>query len=253
MMKYIGTMALFVVCIVVLVAGQIHWSDKIEQVSTTRAIAMEKKMDTNEKLPFRDVTDTQLKETMEWAAWDHSSARILIAGFDSLGTEDSGLAEHLNKALEDSFGDAVTVNLLQYAGNSIDFSAENKVGDYVDFKPDVLIYNPLLHNSNGVEDATMTTNDMIDTVLGALQAENKHLYTILTPPYPIYGSSYDPHEIDDLKEYAKKQNLAYVNHWSEWPEHQKEEIKNYLNDAQNPLNKESTEIWADEILKLFGL
>ena len=252
-MKYIGTIILTVLCIGVLIAGQMHWTDKIEQASTVKATSTEKKAASNKKLPFQEVTDSELKETMELAAWKHGSARILIAGSDSMGTEEEGLAAQLSKTLEEAYGDAITVKHLQYDGNSIDFLAENKVEDYVDFKPDVFIYEPLLLNSNGVEDAVKTTNDMIDTVLEALQAENENLYTILTPPNPIYGAVYYPREVDDLKEYAEEQNLAYVDHWSEWPDHQSEEIKVYLNNAQSAPNEEGEKIWASEILKLFGL
>ena len=253
MMKYIGTMALLVLCIGVLIAGQMHWTDKIEQASTVKATSTEKKVTSNKKLPFNEVADTQLKETMELAVRDHGSVRILIAGSDSMGTEEEGLAEQVSKRLKEAYGDAVKVKHLQYDGNSIDFLAENKVEDYVDFKPDVFIYEPLLLNSNGIEDAVMTTNDMIDTVLEALQAENEGLYTILTPPNPIYGATYYPREVDDLKEYAEKQDITYVDHWNAWPDHQSVEVKNYLNDAQSAPNEEGVKIWADEILKLFGL
>lgn len=253
MMKYIGTMALLVLCIGVLIAGQMHWTNKIEQASTVKATSTEKKSSSNEKLPFQEVQDVELKETMELAAWNHGSARILIAGSDSIGTEEEGLAEQVSKRLEKAYGDAVKVKHLQYDGNSIDFLAENKVEDYVDFKPDVFLYEPLLLNSNGIEDAVMTTNDMIDTVLEALQAENEDLYTILTPPNPIYGATYYPREVDDLKEYAEKQDITYVDHWNAWPDHQSVEVKNYLNDAQSAPNEEGVKIWADEILKSFGL
>ena len=253
MMKYLGTMTLIVLCIGVLIAGQMHWTNKIEQASTVKATSTEKKSSSNEKLPFQEVQDVELKETMELAAWNHGSARILIAGSDSMGTEEEGLAEQVSKRLEEAYGDAVKVKHLQYDGNSIDFLAENKVEDYVDFKPDVFIYEPLLLNSNGIEDAVMTTNDMIDTVLEALQAENEGLYTIVTPPNPIYGATYYPREVDDLKEYAEKQDITYVDHWNAWPDHQSVEVKNYLNDAQSAPNEEGVKIWADEILKSFGL
>ena len=254
MMKYIGTIILTVLCIGVLIAGQMHWTDKIEQASTVKATSTEKKVTTtNKKLPFQKVKDPELKGTMELAAWEHGSARILIAGSDSMGTDEEGLAEQLSKKLKKAYGDAVKVKHLQYDGNSIDFLAENMVEDYVDFKPDVFIYEPLLLNSNGVEDAVMTTNDMIDIVLEALQAENENLYTILTPPNPIYGATYYPREVEDLKEYAEQQDITYVDHWSAWPNHQSEEIIEYLNDAQSAPNEKGQEIWADEILTLFGL
>ena len=253
MIKYIHTIALLVLCIGVLIAGQMHWTNKIEQATTVNATSTDKKVASNEKLPFQEVQDVELKETMELAAWNHGSARILIAGSDSMGTEEEGLAEQVSKRLEEAYGDAVTVKHLQYDGNSIDFLAENKVEDYVDFRPDVFIYEPLLLNSNGIEDAVMTTNEMIDTVLEALQAENENLYTILTPPNPIYGATYYPREVDDLKEYAEKQDITYVDHWSAWPDHQGEEVKDYLNDAQSAPNEEGVKIWANEILKLFGL
>ncbi len=254
-MKYVGTLLLCLLCIGVLVIGQMHWSNKIEQVSTITAATTNEKAPAKKNDPFSKVADHELKETLQLAAWENEngSAQILIAGSDSLGTDKEGTAALLSERLKEAYGDKVTVQHLEYKGNSVDFLANDMVKDYMDAEPDVFIYEPLLLNSNGISSAVKATPEMIDEVLEKLEAENEYMYTILTSPSPIYGATYYLREVESLKGYAEEHDITYVDHWNAWPDDQSQEILDYLNIEQSAPNDKGAEIWADEILTLFGL
>jgi hypothetical protein len=114
-------------------------------------------------------------------------------------------------------------------------------------KAGLIIFEPFLLNDNGkvvIQDSL--TN--ITKIMKDVKAKNPTTTFVLQPSYPLYGAKFYPLQMDGLKEYAKQNKIAYLDHWTSWPGTNNTELKNYLLPDMSAPNKKGNNVWEQFIL-----
>jgi len=69
---------------------------------------------------------------------------------------------------------------------------------------------------------------------------------ILQPSNPLANGIYYPDQVKQLQEFAKSNDIPYIDHWSAWTD----PVSQYLDENSNP-NDKGMEIWFDYLKKYF--
>ncbi len=64
--------------------------------------------------------------------------------------------------------------------------------------------------------------------VGELSSSAKDATIMIQPPNPIYGAKNYPKAVEALKQFAKQNGYAYVDHWEAWSNATTKEILPYL-------------------------
>ncbi|WP_222860480.1 hypothetical protein [Bacillus rubiinfantis] len=67
---------------------------------------------------------------------------------------------------------------------------------------------------------------------------------MLQPSYPIYGAKFYPSQVAELKKFAKKEGLVYIDHWSAWPDTKDPKLNEYLTEDQNAPSDKGIKVWS---------
>ncbi|TCN24157.1 SGNH/GDSL hydrolase family protein [Mesobacillus foraminis] len=265
-MKNVLVVLLAVGCIFLLVAGNLHWKEKTTVSSAKQVQNGTVSQDVNNEEETTTATNSDIdveeltKLTENWpkdAREQYSKAveinkpfTILLAGSNALGMEENSWSNLLKKELETAYGGTVKVIVKTYDLTSSQFIAEGKLGELKKLHPDITLLEPFILKDNGmvtIEDSEQN----ITSIAGGLLEENSNHSLILQPSFPIYQATYYPLQVEALEDYAKRNSIDYLDHWSTWPNPDSEEIKQYLMEDQESPNEAGHKLWADYLIHYF--
>jgi hypothetical protein len=256
------TALLGVAFIVVLFLGQSHWN---QQTTTTVQAKPVSPSQQSSPAKIDSPTDDRAMEekqllsfTSNWPAAsidrftqtlkEKKPFKILFVGSPALGSESAGTFPLIQEKLIETFGDKhIQVAIKTFNSTSTQFIKSNKQAEIAAEQADLIVLEPFILLNNGVilMDVTQqNTTKIIDDI----KTKNPETAFILQPSYPVYQAKIYPRQVDELKKYAEKNQLTYLDHWTSWPDSDSDAMKAYLlPDKSAPSNK-GDQVWSESIL-----
>lgn len=258
-MKKLAIPLFCLIAVTITILGKVHYDQKLSTIGKT---AKEQQLlDSNISSAFvtEDIIgytanmDDVLREKLFRKFEANESITLLAIGSEaSFGSQpenpswpfrlESALTEYYNGAnfnLETmNFEDMSTHHLIEINAHSHAASIQ----------PDVLIFEPLLLNDNGivkVEDSIKNIEILIDAVI----EESPEVFVIIQPPNPIFRPTIYLEHVEALKEFAQNNNFTYLDHWQAWPDLEEDELKDLLTGVYP--NARGQEIWAEYLMNYF--
>lgn len=256
-MRNIFTALIFIVCIFALVAGKIHWNQKIDAAGgkeiDNQTATSENKPQTEEDnmATLTRHLPEDLSEKIAKATAENKTLHIVAAGSNATaegsGTWTSILQKRLDKAYGkdrfqisvESYGDEISINVVQ----------QEHYTSMIEHEPDIVLFEPFLLVDNG-KVAISNTLESIEIITSKLKEMSEHTVIILQPPNPIHNAVHYPTQVQELQTFAEEHNFIFLNHWENWPHYESDELLDYL-DENNVPNTKGHQVWADYIANYF--
>jgi GDSL-like Lipase/Acylhydrolase family len=239
-----------------IVYGYTYWQEKTAVSSFTQKPM---KTSVKEKVARSDSSDEAPTETDETTLMENlpdevqsyyaqaleagQAFKMAIVGSDSMGMGEGGWSDQLEAALEEAYGETLTVKLYSYDVTSIDFINSDMPDEVAEFAPDLVLFEPFSWNDNGGRVAPRDNHRSIEMFLDQLKSANKNVTLLLQPSHPIYGANFYPGQVEDLEAFAESSDITYLDHWSVWPDGSDEELKSYLTSDYEEPNEKGHEAW----------
>ena len=259
----IGAAVAVIICVIALVFSYLAWQDKVENVvaepeKATAQTSEKKEAATKEtkKESTSDISvnvkglsanaDTAVQEVLMERSDKGEKVQLLIAGSAALDSGEPGYGERLKKSLEKSYEGFIEVDVLSLKGTS-----EALIGGKVDLSAgyDLVLLEPMtLMNNDRI--AIEQEREHISEFNTAVTAEVEDAVLVLHPPQPIFGAGYYLAQVAALDEFAATYEYAYIDHWSQWPDTDNEELKDYLTEDGLP-NDKGAALWAEQLEAYF--
>jgi hypothetical protein len=254
-------------CILLLVGSYMQWKGKISSVggNSERIISTptppvakndEKTDETSE--PDYDVerllaltanADNKVQEVVKSRLESEEKIDFLIIGSEVMKHGEPGYAEQLKSALENAYGDPMNVSIVSIDESS-DLFIEN-LNEEIDFNKgyDIILFEPFTLNNNGVIIAE-DQHEHIEIFKNRLQSEVEDAVLVLHPPQPLHRAIHYPNEVKSIKSFAKDNKIPHIDHWTEWPDINSDELPDFLDEDKMP-NRAGAEVWADALINYF--
>ncbi|WP_051291630.1 SGNH/GDSL hydrolase family protein [Fictibacillus gelatini] len=196
-----------------------------------------KKLTKNFPDPLKKIIQAKIKKG--------EPVKLAIIGSADTSEDPGSWVNQLKQKLDERYGEGVFD--VTAKGFKDDWSitiAENKeYKDVIETKPDILLIEPFLLNDSGeirVEDTLGALGIIIDD----FKKKSPKMTVMVQPSVPIYKPQGYAEQVAELKTYAKKNGLIYVNHWDNWPDPNSEKIKAYYDKDSLP-NEKGNRAWAE--------
>ena len=123
--------------------------------------------------------------------------------------------------------------------------------DLIDFDAgyDVVLFEPLTLNSSGVV-VVETQHEHIEMFIDRVKDEVEDAVVVLHPPQLLHRAMNYPRQVQSVKSFADSNNIPYIDHWTEWPEINSDELATFL-DEDNWPNSDGAEVWANALITYF--
>jgi hypothetical protein len=253
-MKKALILLLLLLCGVVIVYGNFHWQTMTSGSSSSEEETEETKSESNneeENISSSSESENYLPYAASWPEDARTKYKekldtgekfsIVLIGSDEMETVEEGWNDIVTEALQDAYGETISVESLSYNMNTLDFVREEQFIEITELVPDLVVFEPFVFKDNGtviIEDSLQN----IDTIIEKVNAP-----FVITPPQPVYQPALYATQIEELKQYTDERGIPYIDHWSNWPDVGDEEIKNYLDEVSSP-NEQGHELWARGVI-----
>ncbi|UYZ21804.1 SGNH/GDSL hydrolase family protein [Mesobacillus jeotgali] len=256
-MKVLFTTLLAIVCMGVLLWGNIHWTQKTAVSGSNDASPS---VTATKKAPVEgDPTDsltqltenwpTEAAESFEKAIEEKRIYKILLVGSPALGDDQTGWAASTKEQLIAAYGEEnMEVEIRTYSLSSLGFINEDGAEQIANAQADMVLFEPFTLMDNGevsVENSLANLQQVMDETLEA----KPETAFVLMPPHPIYNAVYYPKQVEALKNYAEENEIPYLDHWQAWPDYQTEEIKDYISSDNSQPNEQGHEVWSKYVIE----
>ena len=124
-----------------------------------------------------------------------------------------------------------------------EFVAEQKALELAAEKAQLIVFEPLILNDNGVVPTRDSLANLTKVMEDVSLADPKVSF-VLQPSFPLYNAKYYPVQVDELKKYAAANHIAYLDHWQAWPDYHKAALKDYLLPDGSAPNDKGFALWA---------
>jgi hypothetical protein len=202
-----------------------------------------KKVDLTKNLP--DTIAQKIKEKHN----QQKPVEFVILGSEVNALKEGTWTSILNKELADHYGkDAFNLTVISTEETSNIVFEDQLYKEALTVNPDLVLIEPFLLNDNGnyvIEDTLIYTDKMINDFE---KLESKPVI-MLQPTNPIYQPKYYAEQVSKLKDYADEEDYIYLDHWTNWPDVDSNEINKYI--ETNKPNQKGYEVWADFFKKYF--
>lgn len=250
------TALIFIICILTIIAGKIHWNQKINAAGNAadRTSSEEFKQETEagkidsltRHLPGELVT--KIEKAKEKGETLHIVAIGSEATAEGSGTWTSVLQSKLDRTygkglfqvIVENYGDDLSVTVVQ----------QEKYTSAVEHEPDIVLFEPFILNDNG-KVAMTNTLESIDIIMNKFQETVEDVVIMLQPPNPIHNAIHYPGQVQTLKAYAEEHSIIYLDHWSSWPDLDSEEMLEYVDEENELPSKKGHQVWGEYIGKYF--
>lgn len=176
--------------------------------------------------------------------------QMLIIGSSSIEDGTPSYGELLTTNLSESYGDSIETTTLSFDGTTTAL-VEELDSKLIDWSKDydVILLEGMNLSNNGevvVEDAV----EHIETVNLKLKQFVKDAVLVIHPSQPLPNAIYYPTEVESFKSYITSRGFSYVDHWSDWPVGNVEQMNTYLTEESVP-NDKGAALWASALSTFF--
>jgi hypothetical protein len=257
-MRAFFTSVLGLLCLVLLILGNLHWQKKIEVTSNNSSPSANTSENENSEAfahvdPVLDYTvdwSEEEKEHFQTALSENRPYHILIVGSEQMGDGESSWPALFEKEMAAAYGEGtITVEAVTYNETTAEFVESRKQVDMITNQADLIIWEPFILSDNAVVPIE-TTLENISSVINEVKESNPSTAFILQPPNPLYQPKLYKTQVEELKAYAEEHEISYLDHWTNWPDPTTEEIREYLNEFNQP-NDKGHLVWADFLVQRF--
>ncbi|MGM0876415.1 MAG: SGNH/GDSL hydrolase family protein [Bacillota bacterium] len=259
-MEKIFVLVTLIVCGIAIIFGNLHWNNKIsaqgKKVTNTVEI-----VDTAQEMPKDEVKQSEiltytsnlpeeLQEKVKNAASSGKPLQLVIYGSNATSTEEGAWPDLLSKELNATYGENVfEITVLSNDKTTRDLVIEKTYEEINELQPDILLFEPSMLKDNGLI-GIINTLENIQTMVVAWQDANEEMTLMIQPSNPIYSATYYPSEVSQLKDYAEKNDIIYLNHWENWPDLEDAKMEDHLTKSNEP-NKSGNKVWAEYVINYF--
>jgi hypothetical protein len=243
-------------CAVILFIGNQQWKDKVVvKGSSTETITLVEEEDTSdshhqEVVSFASNWPEEASANFEAAVKEGRPFKILLAGSPAMGTESEGWAAILKNELEDTFGETMSVSVRTYKMTSKEFIEEGKHEELAAEQADLVLLEPFILMNNGKIGNALAA-EHYTMMIEAIKETNQDTNVILQPANPLSKAKYYPVQVDELKAYAKDNQLPYLDHWQAWPTTEADRLELLtISDPSFP-NENGHQVWAEFLIDYF--
>ena len=259
-MKNFFTFLLGVACVAVLFFGHSYWNERIKaapestsnvsdnkhKASTTTA---ENAAQDEDVLAYTANWPTSSVDRFKQTLSEKKPFKILFVGSPAIGSDTAGTYPTVKEKLLETFGENnIQVGLKTFKSTSTQLVKLNKQNEIAAEEADLIILEPFILQNNGLVLIDQTLSD-ISKIMGDIKAKKPETTFILQPSYPLYKGKIYPNQVAELKKFADKNQITYLDHWSAWPDANTEEIKEYLQPDQKAPSDKGNQVWSDFILE----
>lgn len=256
--KKLFVLVTLILCVAAIIVGNLHWNQKItaqgEKKTSAKVI---KSVREDEKIKANKVDVSKISSNLPIELQDkiksaqESKVPLSFVIYGSSEIEGSW-SEQFSSELKKAYGeDLFNISILT-TGDSTTRELVNSEGyqDVNELKPDILLFEaPMLNDNGDVGFGIDESLDNIQIMIDSWYEANNNLFLMVQPSQPLYGATFYPSEVSQLKDYMEKNDFIYLNHWENWPELNDDAMLEYLED--NEVNEEGYKIWADYNVKYF--
>jgi hypothetical protein len=237
-----------------LVLGYMYWQDKtsispIKNEVSESVINKDEEEESEEEKAFYSNWPEEAQADYVESKENGKAYKIAIVGSNALGKEENGWSQQLKSSLLDADSEDIEVEIFQYDTISIDFIYGTDMAEVVAFAPDMILYEPFSLNDNSGGVLVQDNHDSIEIFLRDLKEANEDAVLLLQPPHPLYGATYYPLQVEDLKKFTEEKGFTYLNHWEAWPDDNS--LNDLLTDRKDAPNEDGHRIWADYLIEYF--
>lgn len=246
-MKVFITIILAINCAIVLFLGYTYWEDRtnVSLMENNDSMVSGKSQNIITSFPSTKNWPVEAKRVFKKKIQEGVPFHITLLGSEEAGEKE--FVSAIEEKLAEAYGeDVIQLSSLTYDGTSLEYVQNDGVVDLIETQPDLIIFEPFILSDNGIvaiDDSLLS----ISTVIEEVQEQNPDTVFILQPSFPLYGATYYPLQVDSLKEYAKEENIPFLDHWTAWPDSDSEELKEYLVTNLDAPNKEGYDLWSNYI------
>ncbi|MFK4307410.1 membrane-associated HD superfamily phosphohydrolase [Bacillus sp. RC242] len=265
--KVITVLVMFVLFVATIVSGKIHWNKKVvnataqtNEVKTAKTKVEDNKTKKEEKqdakVSFNEAYAKNLpdavKEKLKKAAADKKAVNLVIVGEESSSSEKDTWVAKFTANLDASYGKGLwNVTVKEYKNESTEELIANKrAQEIAQANPDVILFEaPFITDNNKTGNGNSVAN--AQKFVGALSSSAKDATIMIQPSNPVYGAKNYPKAIEALKQFAKQNGYAYIDHWEAWPNANTKEILPYLQEEFGFPSAKGYEVWAQYVTDYF--
>lgn len=282
-MKRALVILLFIITVVTLVTGKVHWEQKIKmakaddrmnhsvpsEVKKEEEVVAEAPVQKVEPVtqPVSQTTSPgkskeeitkytknlpkNLQDKLLKAVEEGQTIQMAILGSASTSAAEGAWPNLLKKQLTATYGEPLlNVSIKEiYRKTSTAVVQERLYQDMLNAKVDILLIEPFLLHDNGRLFMPKRLENLT-TILNDFKKANPEMTVMIQPSNPIFNAHYYVKEERELEAFATKNNYIYLNHWEAWPDNKSKDLKQYLTDRSLP-NQKGNELWANYLTKYF--
>jgi len=268
------TAFVIIVCIATLFASYNIYKSRIESINTPNAITpdkanskvkvkVENKAANEDNVPSETVSltpkqITSLTANMSDAASAVVTSRLqageqiqlLVIGSSSIEQGNPGYGELLTTNLSEAYGDLIETTSFAFEGTTADLVDELN-GDLIDWSKDFDIV--LLEGMNLSNNGEVVVEDSIahiDLINKQMKQNVTDSVLLVHPSQPLANAVFYPTEVESFKSYLTARGITYIDHWTNWPVGNVEEMKTYLTEDSVPTT-EGASLWASALSTFF--
>jgi hypothetical protein len=266
-MKKVLSIIIVVICLILLIFSYMQWKEKInsakgmepslkdevdsspDSVDEEDADDVKPEVDVERLLSLTSNQDEVVSSVFRSRLEADEVVDFLVIGSEVIEFGEPGYAERLQIALEEAYGDAINISTVAFDNATNSFI--NEMDDLVEFDVgyDVVLFEPLTLNSSGVV-VVETQHEHIGTFIDRVKDEVEDAVVVLHPPQPLHRAVNYPRQVQSVKRFAESNEIPYIDHWTEWPEFNSDDLPNFLDENNRP-NSDGAKVWADALINYF--
>jgi hypothetical protein len=263
MMKNFFTILLGIVSVIVLIYGHSYWNKKIEAApkSEPTSPVVEQAPVTKEAVPTVNPADFETEMVALTSNWPGTASeqfkqsikvkrayKVLFVGSPAIGSDTDGAYPLVKEKLIEAFGeDNIEVAVMTFNTTSTQLIKNEKQAEIAASGADLIIFEPFILLNNGYVLTENTFKD-INRIISDVKAKNPNVTFILQPSYPLYHAKIYPRQVAELKNFAEKNKITYLDHWTVWPDPNTAAIKDYLLPDQSAPSQKGNQVWSEYLL-----
>ncbi|MCD8502741.1 MAG: hypothetical protein LRY71_15095 [Bacillaceae bacterium] len=237
-----------------LVDTQVKAKEQLEKIELAREEEREsKRLEEENRINglVNGLTEAKKKQLLQAIETDEP-LKVVVFGSQAVASKEEMVT--WPQLLEDQVNELYRYKVIEVEtismGTKHTFSVvgENKHLEVAEMMPDILVIEPFIWSDQGVVSIDDTIYHL-GVIVDKVKEFRDDVLIYVTPPHPLYGADYILARVDEVKNYAKSNQLNYIDHWTDWPSLDNEEILTYLTDGLP--NQAGHELWAQSIIPYF--
>ncbi|WP_078378865.1 SGNH/GDSL hydrolase family protein [Sutcliffiella halmapala] len=258
------TILVAVGCIAAIIYGSVHWQQKIKNVPSEGVIASTNLESDKERNVGETVASSKgniedyvtslpldIAEFLVKASENQEKVELVIIGSGASTIGERVWPAIFKEEIESTYGELINVSVYDIPNaTSIDVINGNLHMEAIDVTPDIIIFEPFILEDNGVVLLEQRLQH-IKTMIADIKELNENAFFFLQPPHPVQGAVYYPLEVEELKVLAEEEGHTFIDHWTNWPDYQTDEIVEYLLPQNKAPSEKGHEVWAEYIVNIF--